>query len=199
MAVAATILQRLFVEIDNPDQRIAEDVRTFTSFSLSLLITCLTSVIDLVAFSTILWSIYPQLFVAIIVYAGAGTLITALLGRPLVHLNFAQLRAEANLRYALVRLRDNAESIAFYAGEDLEGRVVERRVIGDGGQSAPDQRRAAEFGILYQRLPVPRADSARGRGGAAVFCRQDRTRRDQSVGGRLQPHFVGSVHHCQPI
>ena len=99
-------------EIDNPDQRISEDVNTFTSYSLQLVITVLTSLIDLVSFSSILWSIYPQLFWAILIYASMGTLITAFLGKSLVGLNFFQLQREADLRYALVRLRDNAESIA---------------------------------------------------------------------------------------
>ena len=114
--------------IDNPDQRMAEDVQSFTSYSLKLIITIITSLIDLVSFSLILWSIYPQLFAAIIVYSAAGTIITALLGKPLVHLNIQQLQREADMRYSLVRLRDNAESIAFYAGEDLEGQAVEKRL-----------------------------------------------------------------------
>lgn len=114
--------------IDNPDQRIAEDVKTFTGYSLQFLITILTSLIDLGSFSFILWSIYPQLFGAIILYAAMGTLITTFLGQSLVGLNFWQLQREADLRYVLVRWRDNAESIAFYAGEDLEGQAVERRL-----------------------------------------------------------------------
>jgi vitamin B12/bleomycin/antimicrobial peptide transport system ATP-binding/permease protein len=121
-------LERNRLSIDNPDQRITEDVNSFTSFSLSLLITLLTSIIDLASFSTILWSIYPQLFVAIILYAGSGTVIATLLGKTLIGLNFQQLRSEADLRYSLVRLRDNSESIAFYAGEDIEGSAIEQRL-----------------------------------------------------------------------
>jgi putative ATP-binding cassette transporter len=114
--------------IDNPDQRIAEDVDSFTSYSLTLLITILTSLIDLGSFSVILWQIYPQLYFALIGYAVFGTLVTTSIGSNLVGLNFGQLQREADLRYALVRLRDNSESIAFYAGEDIEGRAVEQRV-----------------------------------------------------------------------
>lgn len=148
-------------EIDNPDQRISQDVDTFTSYSLQLVITVLTSLIDLVSFSSILWSIDPQLFGAIIIYASAGTIITTLLGQSLVSLNFFQLQREADLRYALVRLRDNAESIAFYAGEDLEGQAVEDRVesVMDNRRQINAAQRNLEFFInsyryLVQILPV---------------------------------------------
>lgn len=98
-------------EIDNPDQRIAEDVRAFTRVSLEFLITIITSVIDLASFSVILYKIYPELFAAIIAYAGAGTAIAAALGAPLVGLNFDQLQKEADFRYSLIRVRENSESI----------------------------------------------------------------------------------------
>ena len=114
-------------EIDNPDQRIAEDVKAFTGYSLQLFISIVTSVIDLVSFSFILYSIYPQLFGAIILYSAFGTFTTAWLGKTLVKLNFQQLQKEANFRYSLVRLRENSESIAFYAGEDLEGKAIQER------------------------------------------------------------------------
>jgi len=142
-------------DIDNPDQRMTEDVQAFTAFSLQLVITLLTSLIDLVSFSTILWSIYPQLFTAILVYAGAGTAITTVLGKPLVHLNVKQLRQEADLRYSLVRLRDNAESIAFYAGEDLEGQAVEQRlerVTSNRRQIIKAQRKLEFFTTSYRYL-----------------------------------------------
>ncbi|CAB9519932.1 D family member 2, chloroplastic [Seminavis robusta] len=114
-------------EIDNPDQRIAEDVNSFTGYSLQLFITIVTSLIDLVSFSFILYSIYPQLFGAIIIYSVFGTIVTAWLGKVLVKLNFQRLQREADFRYSLVRLRENSESIAFYAGEDLEGKAIQDR------------------------------------------------------------------------
>ncbi len=114
--------------IDNPDQRITEDVRTFTAFSLQLFIELARSMIDLVSFSFILYSIQPQLFATIIGYAAFGTVTTSLLGRSLLPLNFLKLRSEADLRYLLVRIRENAESIAFYGGEDVEGKEVSTRL-----------------------------------------------------------------------
>ena len=83
--------------IDNPDQRITEDVRTFTAFSLQLFITVVTSIIDLVSFSLILYSIQPQLFGTIIGYAAFGTLATTYIGSSLLPLNFSKLRREADL------------------------------------------------------------------------------------------------------
>jgi vitamin B12/bleomycin/antimicrobial peptide transport system ATP-binding/permease protein len=147
--------------IDNPDQRITEDVNSFTAFSLQLVITIITSIIDLISFSTILWSIYPTLFGAILLYALAGTVITTLLGKTLVGLNFQQLSKEADLRYSLVRLRENAESIAFYGGEDLEGQAVEARVerVMDNRRLINKAQRNLEFfttsyRYLVQILPV---------------------------------------------
>lgn len=155
------VYYRLGEEIDNPDQRVTEDVRSFTAYSLQLVITILTSCIDLVSFATILRSIYPTLFVAIIAYAAFGTVTTAWLGQTLVGLNYRQLQKEADLRYSLVRLRENAESIAFYAGEDLEGQAVEERLeqVMSNKRSINAAQRNLEFfttayRYLVQILPV---------------------------------------------
>jgi vitamin B12/bleomycin/antimicrobial peptide transport system ATP-binding/permease protein len=101
-------------EIDNPDQRISEDVRAFTRTSLDFFITLFTAVIDLFSFSAILYQIYPGLFAAIIAYAGIGSVVTTQLGRSLVGLNYEKLLREADFRFALIRTRENAEAIAFY-------------------------------------------------------------------------------------
>lgn len=89
-------------EIDNPDQRITEDVRSFTRTSLSFLLIILDSLISLIAFTGVLWSISHLLVGVLLVYATFGTLVTVLLGRRLIRLNFNQLRQEANFRYGLV-------------------------------------------------------------------------------------------------
>lgn len=148
-------------EVDNPDQRICEDVQSFTSFSLQLFLTIISTIIDLVSFSLILYSIYPQLFIAIVAYASFGTITTTWLGKDLVRLNYDQLTKEANFRFSLVRWRENAESIAFYAGEDIEGKVVGERLRGvvDNTRELIATQRNLEFftngyRFLIQLLPV---------------------------------------------
>lgn len=148
-------------EVDNPDQRICEDVQSFTSFSLQLFLTIVSTIIDLVSFSLILYSIYPQLFIAIVLYATFGTVTTTYLGKDLVRLNYDQLSKEANFRFSLVRWRENAESIAFYGGEDLEGKVVNERLMSvmDNTKELIVTQRNLEFftngyRFLIQLLPV---------------------------------------------
>jgi ABC-type uncharacterized transport system fused permease/ATPase subunit len=114
--------------LDNPDQRIAVDVRNFTDTTLSFGVTILNAAVDLVSFSGILFSIYPPLFAALVIYSVGGTAASLAIGRPLVGLNFAQEAAEANFRYGLVRVRENAESIAFYGGEGNEAKLLGRRL-----------------------------------------------------------------------
>lgn len=142
-------------DIDNPDQRIAEDANTFTSVSLAFTITLLTSVIDLASFSTILYSIYPELFGAILLYAGFGTGCTLFIGSKLVGLNFEQLQREADFRFSLVRMRENAESIAFYGGEKIEMAEIQRRLqrtIKNYGRLIGAQRNLETFTVAYRYM-----------------------------------------------
>lgn len=130
-------------------------MRTFTAFSLQLFITVVTSVIDLVSFSLILYSIQPQLFATIIAYALFGTFVTVYIGSSLLPLNFDKLRREADLRYLLVRIRENAESIAFYGGEDVEGKEVASRlarVVENRRDINVAQRNLEFFTTCYQYL-----------------------------------------------
>ena len=121
---------------DNPDQRIAEDVDQFVSLTLGLTLGLLRNVVSLVTFIIILWSLSaPIRFIlagnnmvipgdlvwAAIIYALIGTAITIWIGRPLVSLNYIQQHREADFRFSLVRVRENAESIAMYKGELHEG------------------------------------------------------------------------------
>ena len=115
-------------EIDNPDQRIAEDINTFTQRSLYFLLVLIGAVLDLVAFSGVLWSISTELVFFLVIYAIAGTAVTLLVfGKVLIWLNFYQLKREANFRFSLVRIRENAEAIAFYRGEAQESQQVGER------------------------------------------------------------------------
>ncbi|HEY0984176.1 ABC transporter ATP-binding protein/permease [Schlesneria sp.] len=115
-------------EIDNPDQRIAEDINSFTQKSIYFLLIFIETGLQLIAFCGVLWNISQLLVYFIVVYAIVGTAVTTLVfGRPLVGLNFFQLRREADLRYSLVRVRENAESIAFYRGEKQESDLVLER------------------------------------------------------------------------
>ncbi len=114
-------------EIDNPDQRLAEDLKEFTVTSLNFLLIILGAIIDLVAFTGILWSISRLLSGILFIYAFCGTLITIFIGKRLVGLNYNQLRKEADFRYGLIHIRDNAESIAFYQGEEGEKAQIFKR------------------------------------------------------------------------
>jgi putative ATP-binding cassette transporter len=117
-------------EIDNPDQRISEDARNFTVTSLSFSLLVINSVIQILGFARELWMISGMLVAVLISYAVVGTLVAFLIGRRLIGLNYLQYEREANLRYGLVRVRDNAESIAFYRGERKELRDLRRRLGG---------------------------------------------------------------------
>ncbi len=117
-------------EIDNPDQRIAEDVKSFTQESLTLGLVVTDSVLEVIAFSGVLWGISWKLVLFLVVYAVIGTLVAVgVFGQPLVRLNFEQLKREANFRFSLVRIRENAEAIAFYQGEAQESAQVKERFM----------------------------------------------------------------------
>ena len=114
--------------IDNPDQRISEDINTFTGRSTHFLLIFIGSLMQLVAFSAVLWSISKTLVAFLAVYALLGTFgALYLFGAPLIRLNFWQIRREADFRFGLMRLRENAESIAFYRGEPQERAQIDRR------------------------------------------------------------------------
>ena len=132
---------------DNPDQRIAEDLKFLTSGSLSLSLGLLSSVVTLISFIGILWSVSgPISFMLFekewilpgymvwfaLFYAGLGSILVAWIGKPLVKQNFNQQKFEANFRFGLIRIRENAETVALYHGEqeeqhELEGHFKEIR------------------------------------------------------------------------
>jgi len=144
-------------QIDNPDQRIMEDIRSFTRTSLAFLLIILGSLMDLASFTGILWSKSVLLVGVVLGYSIAGTLFTVLMGRRLVRLNFNQLRYEADFRYSLVHVRDNVESIAFYQGEKPEVDRIGNRfrsVLGNFNLLIGWQRNLSFLTTAYSYLPV---------------------------------------------
>ena len=117
-------------EVDNPDQRISEDARNFTGTSLDFVVGVLEALLTFFSFIIVLWSISKSLTLALIIYAIGGTTLIIFIGRKLVKLNYQQLKLEADFRYGLVHIRDNAESIAFYKGEAQESQEAQRRLGG---------------------------------------------------------------------
>lgn len=117
-------------KIDNPDQRIVDDVGSFCGSSLGLMQALFRSTIDLVSFSGILFSIDRTLLIVLLGYSIGGTYLTIRFGRPLIGLNFNQEKREADFRYSLVRVRENAEGIAFYGGQNAEQNIIVNRFKG---------------------------------------------------------------------
>jgi vitamin B12/bleomycin/antimicrobial peptide transport system ATP-binding/permease protein len=114
--------------IDNPDRRISEDVKSFTQESLTLLLAVVDSLLAIGAFASVLWGISQPLVLFLILYALIGTLTTVgIFGKPLTRLNFDQIKKEADFRFGLVRVRENAEAIAFYQGEQYESGLIKGR------------------------------------------------------------------------
>ena len=123
---------------DNPDQRIAEDLRDFVDSTLALGLGLMRSVVTLFSFILVLWGLsgsftlfgveIPGYMVWVaLIYSVLGTLLAHWIGRPLIRLNFNQQKVEADFRYALVRFRDNAEGIALHGGEADEQRGLAAR------------------------------------------------------------------------
>ena len=128
-------MQLLGDAADNPDQRIADDLRMFVEYALTIGTGLLNSIVSFGSFVVILWILSEEaplhlfgapfeipgyLVWAALIYAVAGTVITHLIGWPLVPLNFQQQRYEADFRFNLVRTRENAEQIAALGGEAAE-------------------------------------------------------------------------------
>ena len=122
---------------DNPDQRIAEDLDSFVSLTIVIIVSLLRSIAMIVTFSIILWGLSKRidnisfagytfslpdgyLFYLVLIYSVFGTVMTFIIGKPLPLLHFRKQRFEADFRYALIRLRENSEAIALYKGEKEE-------------------------------------------------------------------------------
>jgi putative ATP-binding cassette transporter len=157
---------------DNPDQRIAEDLRLFTSRTLDLTLGLLREAVTLASFAVILWGLSAALPLsfgtgewkvpgyllwAALAYALAGSVLTHYVGRRLIGLNFEQERFEADFRYSLVRLRENAEGVALYRGEGAERRhFLDRieRIRGNWWQLMRYTKRLNIFTVSYTQIAV---------------------------------------------
>jgi putative ATP-binding cassette transporter len=113
-------------EVSNSDQRMTEDVKQLTTTTLSFLLLILGGSLTAISFSSVLWTISPKLFVIAVLYAAAGSALTIWLGRPLIRLNYQQSDFEANFRAELIRLRENADTIALGGNEAR----VRNRIMG---------------------------------------------------------------------
>ena len=158
---------------DNPDQRIAEDLNQFTTYVLSLSIGLISSVVSLISFLVILWGLSGPADIALgtwatlhipaylvwaaLLYAGIGTWLTIKIGQPLVPLNYARQRFEADFRFSLVRFRENAESVALSGGEPVELKLFKERfgsVFENFCQIMKRQKRLTWFTLGYAQVAV---------------------------------------------
>ncbi len=153
---------------DNPDQRLSEDLNSFTSDTLSLGLGLISTLVSLVSFSIILWSVSGSLelwgitlpgymFWCALVYAGIGSGLTHLIGRRLIGLSNQQQRFEADLRFAMIRVRENAESIALYNGEPNEQQRLSARfakVWSNFWQIMQVQKRLKFFTTGYAQIAI---------------------------------------------
>ena len=153
---------------DNPDQRIAEDLKLFVDYTLSLGLGLLSAAVTLVSFVVILWGLSGPLEVwgisipgymvwVALVYAAIGTWLTHVIGRALIGLNFNQQRFEADFRFSLVRLRENSEGVALYRGEGEEVAGFRQRfaaVVGNWWALMLKQKQLGWFTIFYGQLAI---------------------------------------------
>jgi len=165
-------LQLIDNNTDNPDQRISEDLRLFTNYTLRLSLGLLKALVTLVSFIAILWQLSGVITIPVggtevtisgymvwvaIVYAVVGTWLTHKIGKPLTKLNFDQQRYEADFRFSLVRLRENSESIAFYGGEARERQLFMGRfssVLDNFWQIMKRQKQLTWFTSGYGQIAI---------------------------------------------
>ena len=158
--------------VDNADQRIAEDLRQLGEYTMQLLLGILGAVATLISFLFILWNLSGPLslkpigidieipgymaWVALI-YAVVGTFFANLVGRRLIPLNFQKQRFEANFRFSLVRVRENAEGIALYRGEEREAETLNERfadVFANGWRVLFTQAQLALYQVSYSQIAI---------------------------------------------
>jgi len=157
---------------DNPDQRVAEDIRSFIEQTIGIGVGLLSSIVSLASFVVILWglsnaaplhlfgsefAIPGYLVWGALIYAVFGTALTQWIGSPLVNLSFDQQRFEADFRFNLVRVRENSEQIALLRGEGAEReRLSERfgRVVHNWYEIMSRTKRLTAFTSSYSQAAV---------------------------------------------
>ncbi|ACC80789.1 ABC transporter ATP-binding protein/permease [Nostoc punctiforme] len=114
-------------DIDNPDQRLSQEIEPITSNVLYFSATFLEKVLEMITFTAIIWSISQQIAVALVIYTIMGNLIAVYLNQELNSINQAEIESKADYNYCLTHVRTHAESIAFFRGEKQELNIIERR------------------------------------------------------------------------
>ena len=195
---------------DNPDQRISEDINRFIDggqigygiYSFSILL--ISNLSSLVSFAILLWDLSANftlpyttiavpgfLFWVALIYAGVGTLVTHLIGRPLVKLSFERQRYEADFRFSLARLREYAEQVALLSGETTEKASLTARfgaIVKNYFQIVACRKNLIGIhGVLWPAQP----DHSLRRRRAVLFRRQDHARHHDADGESLRQRQRG--------
>ena len=116
-------------DVDNPDQRLSQEIEPITSNALSFSATFLEKVLEMTIFLIVVWSISKQIAFIIIIFACIGNLITVYLNQELNKINQKEIESKADYTYSLTHVRNHAESIAFFQGEKQESNIIKRRFI----------------------------------------------------------------------
>jgi putative ATP-binding cassette transporter len=158
---------------DNPDQRISQDIEWFVQKTLGIALGVMSSVVTLISFSAMLWTLSGSLEVPLpgggtleipgymfwgaLIYATVGTWLTHKIGRPLIGLNFQQQRLEADFRFRMVRLRENSESVALWNGDAVERASLKESfllVVGNYRALISKQKDLTWFTIFYAQAAI---------------------------------------------
>ena len=186
-------------ELPSPDQRIAEDVRTFTATTLSFVLMGLNSVLTMLSFSGVLWTISPLLFAIAVTYAACGSLVTIALGRPLVRLNSNQLDLEASFRGRLLNMRDHAEQVMVGRQESLHNAKLNAAldgVVANFTRITSINRNVGSFTTAYNWLIqiIPALVIA-----PAFIAHKVRVRRDRAIGDGFRGAGRGFLADRDPV
>ncbi|MDU8923596.1 ABC transporter ATP-binding protein/permease [Pasteurellaceae bacterium LIM206] len=160
--------QYVYNQLDNPDQRIQQDILSYVSSSIDFATGVISSVVSIVAFTEILWRLAGPMTIAgitiphamvflVFIYVLVTSVFAFRIGRPLIHLNFANERLNANYRYSLIRLKEYAESIAFFRGEKMEKAVLFKqfdKVIGNVWQMVYRTLKLSGFNLAVSQVSV---------------------------------------------